>query len=385
MNKNNNFLMELVKASVYNEVLEAPKGNIDWKYIYKKSEEQNITGLVYSVLNKLSREFLPDENILKAFNTRMLTTVATCAKQYGEFTAVNKLMGDNNITFIGLKGCILRNMYPVPELRTMGDFDILTREADLPKLKNIFSERGYEIENDAYGIICKKGVIYWEIFTTIAEEFNIEPEKWDKMFFAETTEMYGITCPKPTYFFLHLIIHTGKHLTGTGAGIRNFCDIALYLRQYKEEIDFGFVEKACREQKYFKVYECIMAVMKQFWDIEFDMDISEKDINEIFDYMLLYGIYGKHDNSVVSQLIKRGNEDKSLVQKLFFPSIDVLKNRYKYLKKYPFLLPAAWVHRFFSGVFRLKYSVKQMADDTGDASRFVEERRKWLKKLDLRD
>lgn len=385
MNPNNKFLMKLVKSSVYNEMPPNIKENINWEYIYEKAKEQNIVGLVYYTLIKLNTNFLLDEKLMSAFNSCMLSTVTTCTKQYAEFFAVNKLMRDNGITFIGLKGCILRNMYPVPELRTMGDFDILTSETDLPRLKKLFNERGYEIENDAYGIICKKGIVYWEIFTTIAEEFAINPEKWDKLYFSETTEMYGITCPAPTYFFLHLIIHTGKHLTGSGAGIRNFCDIALFLQKYKEEIDFNIIGKACKEQGYFKVYKYIMAAMKQFWDIEFDMDIPEKDVDLLFDYMLLYGIYGKHDNSVVSQLIKRKNENESFVRKLFFPSVQVLKDRYKYLEKYPFLLPVTWVHRFFSGIFRLKYSVKQMLGDTGDASRFVEERRKWLKKLDLRD
>ena len=64
----------------------------------------------------------------------------------------------------------------------------------------------------------------------------------------------------------HLIIHTGKHLTGSGAGIRNFCDIALFLQKYKEEIDFNIIGKACKEQGYFKVYKYIMAAMKQFWE-----------------------------------------------------------------------------------------------------------------------
>lgn len=385
MNSYNKFLLKLVKASVYDEMPPNIKENINWEYIYEKTEEQNIIGLVYNAFIRLNTIFLPDEKLMTAFKSRMLATVTTCTKQYAEFTAVNRLMRDNGITFIGLKGCVLRNMYPVPELRTMGDFDVLVKEADLSKIREIFLERGYEIENDIYGIICKKGIVYWEIFTTIAGEFSINPEKWDKLYYSETTEMYGITCPTPTYFFLHLIIHTGKHLVGSGAGIRNFCDIALFLRQYKEEIDFNIIEEACREQGYFKVYEYIMAVMKQFWDIELDMEIPEKDIDALFDYMLLYGIYGKHDNSVVSQLIKRKNEDESFVRKLFFPSVYVLENRYKYLKKYPFLLPIAWVHRFFSGIFRLKYSVKQMINDTGDASKFVEERRKWLNKLDLRD
>lgn len=381
----NKYIVLLLKSSVCNTIPQLLQIIPDWNYIFLKAREQNITGLLYNSIIRMDKDRQPSDEVLSAFRSEMLTTVVASTGRYEEFLAVYNLMREKNITFIGLKGCVLRNFYPVPELRTMGDFDVLVKEADLSKIREIFLERGYEIENDVYGIICKKGIVYWEIFTTIAEEFAINPEKWDKLYFSETTEMYDITCPMPTYFLLHLIIHTGKHLVGSGAGIRNFCDIALFLQKYKEEIDFNIIEEACKEQGYFKVYEYIMAVMKQFWDIELDMDIPEKDVDALFDYMLLYGIYGKHDNSVVSQLIKRKNEDESFVRKLFFPSAHVLENRYKYLKKYPFLLPVAWVHRFFSGIFRLKYSVKQMINDTGDASKFVEERRKWLNKLDLRD
>ena len=218
----NKYIVLLLKSSMYNTIPPLLQITPDWDYIFLKAREQNITGLLYNSIIRMDKDRQPSDEVLSAFKSEMLTTVVASSGKYAEFLAVNNLMREKNITFIGLKGCVLRNLYSVPELRTMGDFDILTREADLPKLKKIFSERGYEIENDAYGIICKKGIVYWEIFTTIAEEFAINPEKWDKLYFSEITEMYGITCPAPTYFFLHLIIHTGKHLVGSADGIRNY-------------------------------------------------------------------------------------------------------------------------------------------------------------------
>ena len=161
---------------------------------------------------------------------------------------------NNGITPICLKGCVIKTLYPVPELRTMGDFDILVNKEDLKKIKQLFSEAGYNIKKDYAGIVCNKNNIIWEIFTSIHAEFKINTEYWNHMFIENKVKINGICCPCITLFFIHLIVHTGKHYMGRGTGIRNLCDISLFLNKYKKDIDFDFVEKVCKEQKYYKLY-----------------------------------------------------------------------------------------------------------------------------------
>jgi hypothetical protein len=371
MNYNNIYLIELMKAAIFDVIPLEPSAALDWEYIFDKAVEQNIAGLICCSVKKIKKEYLPEQDLVSKFMNNMFSTVMVGAKQHNEFVCINNLMKKEGLTFIGLKGCIIRDIYPVPELRTMGDFDVLVKKEQLNEIKRIFKDNNYKIENDAYGIVCSKGTVNWEIFYTIANEFNINSRKWDEVFFTEIINNDSLCSPKPTYFLTHLLVHTAKHLLGSGAGIRNLADIALYTRTYMDDIDFDIVEKSCKEQEYFDIYVQASKVQRKKCDV-------------FLDYMLLYGIYGKHDNTLLSQLTKRQNQDDSFVKKLFFPPKETLEHRYKYLKKYPYLLPYAWINRVFSAVFRWGFSVKRMVKDTRGAAKFSEDRDKWLDELGLK-
>ena len=386
MNYNNRYIVELAKATILDIDPIKPKQEVDWKYIYNKSVEQNITGLLFCSVKKLDTALQLSNNLLDIWNKTMLTTFSLNTQRYGEFLKINKLVSDKNIKYIGLKGCILRTLYPVPELRTMGDFDILVYPDDVKKIKEIFVSKGYSVQNDAFGIVCKKGNCYWEIFTTIEEEMRVEPQKWDKLFFENIVCENGILHPTPTYFLIHLIVHTGKHCLREGSGIRNLCDIALYINKYKSDIDFETVSTACKEQKVWNIYVYIMNAVKQFFDVDIsESNVPKKDSEQFVEYMMLNGVFGKQGNAIVPQAAKHEDDSIGGLRKILFPTVKMLDYRYKYLKKFPFLLPIAWIHRMFSAIFKWKYSFKQMAGDLKEAVEFSEEREKWINKLKLKD
>lgn len=380
------YLMSLIKAAIYNAVPEPPSENVDWNYVYDKSVEQNIAGLIYFAMNSMNGRLDISDELADKWRKYAMTSLAYSLNQFNEFERMNRRIKEKGIFFAGLKGCMLRSLYPVPELRTMGDFDILIKKEELPDIKQIFTSAGYTVQNDYTGIICSKKNIVWEIFYSLGEEFKNNTDKWDKLFREGIAEINGISCPDSTLFFLHLIVHTGKHYTTVGAGVRNLCDITLFLNKYKDSIDFDFVEKACREQGFYKLY-CHIINASHIWldaDTE-NISTVDTDAEGFVEYMLLYGIYGKNGNSILPQLTKNENKDESVVKKLFFPNIKSLEHRYKYLVKAPFLLPAAWFHRFISAVFRLNLSAERMIKDTRTAIDCSKVRDEWMKKLDIMD
>lgn len=386
MNYNDKYLIDLLNAVLYDSVPKLPRTDVNWEYIYNKSKEQNITSLVYSSINKIKDKINIDEEFCKKFEKQTILTSAYSVRQFSEFEKINSFFVDNGLTFIGLKGCILRNLYPVPELRTMGDFDILVEKEELSEIKDKFIKSGYEIKKDYVGITCFKNNITWEIFTSLEQEFKENTKYWDQKLLNNTTQISGINSPIPTLFFLHLILHTGKHCMSEGTGIRNLCDIALFLNKYRKDIDFDVVEKACKEQGYYKIYCHLINAAVEWFDADIDnINISKTDTEKFIEYMLLNGVFGKHGNTVLSQLTKTENKNDSIRKKLFFPSVDALKHRYKYLNDYPYLLPIAWINRFFSAVFKRKFSVLRMSKDVKAAVEYSETREYWLKELDLID
>ncbi|MBQ9519465.1 MAG: nucleotidyltransferase family protein, partial [Firmicutes bacterium] len=248
MDHNDRYIVELSRAAIFDDTPFRPEKDVNWEYIYEKSVEQKIAGLVFAAASKLAGENKPPDDILAKFNDEMFATIALTSGQNIEFARTVKAALEKNIRLIGLKGCIIRNIYPVPELRTMSDYDILTSPENLKDVRAFFENIGYGYGKDAFGCVFEKDLFYWEVFTTMGEEFRINTEKWDKYFFENTVEENGVYTVSPTAFLLHLIVHTGKHYVSTGAGIRNLMDIALYTAKYKDKIDFDLIKAACEEQ-----------------------------------------------------------------------------------------------------------------------------------------
>ena len=99
--------------------------------------------------------------------------------------------------------------------------------------------------------------------------------------------------------------------------------------------------------------------------------------------MLTYGVFGKVEqgNVLIPQVAKRSN-NVAAARKIFFPPVNMLDYKYRYLKKYPFLLPVAWIHRVFEAKRRWGYSVKDMLRSLRGAAKYSEEHKYWEKNWD---
>jgi hypothetical protein len=386
MNYNDKYMLELIRAAVFNACPTEYIEDIDWNYIYNKSVEQNIAGLVYCSISKLSKNLQPSESILKQWKQNMISTVVTMNISYSEFLRMNKYIRDKGLVFVGLKGCALRNLYPVPELRTMGDFDVFVRKNELSDIVRCFKEKNYTVEKDLFGVVAKKDNVYWEIFFSLEEEFQINTDKNNSLIFDNCIELDGMYVPNSTYFLAHVIIHTGRHYIEKGAGIRNLCDIALFISKYFEEIDFEILKAICKEQNYENIYCYVLNVTEQCFGLDLSrVDFERKNCDLFLEYTLLNGVFGKNDNVLIRQVSLDENENTKGLRRLFFPAAKTLENRYKYLKKCPYLLPIAWIQRILYGRFGKKVKFTRMLSDINDAMEFSEERLKWLKKLGLND
>ena len=386
MNYSDEYIIELSKAAIFNYKPINPLYELDWNYIFDKSIEQNIAGLIFPSLVKLDDEFKPNSLLIERWKKVMYSNIEFNSNMYNEFMKMINILKQYNIIVVGLKGCVLRNIYPTPELRSMGDFDVLVKKNDLKKIVEIFKENNYIISKDAFGITCKNKDAYWEIFYTLEEEFRNSFNIVDELAFNYNIETDFVNMLEYTIFLAHLIIHTGKHYVREGAGIRNICDIALFINKFKDYIDFEKVRKICIDENFENIYYYIMNSVKYFFDVDMsEIKIEKKNYKLFIEYMLLNGVFGKSDNTVVFQVSK--NEDDSVkgIRKLLFPSVKLLDYRYKYLKKMPFLLPFAWVHRFFSAIFKHKYSLKTMIYDTNEAIKFSYERLERLERLGIKD
>lgn len=264
---------------------------------------------------------------------------------------------------IFFKGFVVRNYYPVPELRTSGDVDFVIRREDREKSDAMMKELGYiplETWEPAYSY--RKGGEYYEIHTDVME-FDVSDRAdhvsyfshiWDHVRPAEVLRLPHALEFTPEFHFLYLLAHIAKHISGSGAGIRMYLDIAFFLRHFGESLDWNWVARELEKLCLADFANVAFCAVEQWFGVECPITPEPVDENVMADFLeftLAGGIYGYAGRDKALVFLKQQNRDREESSKFrtllyhAFPPAEVMENRYTYLQGRHWLLPAAWVHR----------------------------------------
>lgn len=78
---------------------------------------------------------------------------------------VKTLLKASEVPYIVFKGAVLKQSYPVPESRAMGDIDILIKECDRNKVKKLLTSNGFDC-------IKQNGPVYNYVKTMFCLKFT---------------------------------------------------------------------------------------------------------------------------------------------------------------------------------------------------------------------
>jgi hypothetical protein len=389
MNKNCKFIIELSKKALLNKSIDTMNITLteeEWGYLFIKLQEQSVIALIAESVISLPKALQP--NNIDDWRDTIIKTVYVMGKKNIEYERVVKLLCDVGITPLCLKGAVIKDLYPTPELRTMGDFDILIDADKRKKAEYILQENGYELKRDTLYTAIDKNGAHGEIFSSLEDDFRINPEYWDNEIKNNTYFKDNRLLLTPSYEFAYSIVHAAKHLTREGCGIRNLFDVIVLLKN-RDGIDLKLVEKICKVQGYENVLYYMLTAAECWYGISVDATIPRMNIDDterFVEYMLSYGIFGRDlaGNVLSRQVLRREGNGVCAFRRIFFPPAKMMWHKYRYLKKTPWLLPVAWIHRFITAVFIKKYSVKGMLTGIDESIRYGKERDNQLDELGLK-
>ena len=384
MTKEQEYIVKLSKAAIFEEQPEEPSENFDWEYIWSKAAEQNISGLLASAILRLPEDKQPKNK--NDWQRIMMETMFVMGRKFAEFERMMKRLADSDIEPICLKGIVVKDLYPIPELRTMGDFDIWVEKEQRETAEKVFADEGYSLYKDTLYSAMDKNGIHGELFVSLEDDFREQPEYWNDLLKSNTVcDTTGRRILNDTYELAYSIIHTAKHLTREGCGIRNILDAVLILIKKRESIDLHTVENICRAQGYEKVFVYILSAAEQWYGVSIEFEFERICSDLFLEYLLCYGIFGRsiEGNGLTKQVARREGDNVSMFRRMFFPPRKMMWHKYQYLKKSPLLTPVAWVHRIITAVFVKKYSLKKMASGIGESVNYGKDRAMWLSRLDI--
>lgn len=344
-------LSSICKSALFNQPLHSLP---DLEYIIPEAVKQTVFPLVYTALS--------GEHDLSAHQSQYFGIISKNAKVFEEHKLLHKLLSDNDIPYVFLKGCASARYYPDPLLRTMGDVDLLISPEDTEKVDSLLISAGYKKYSDSdnysthIGYKSKNGVV-----CELHRQINGIPQNsiGEKItaYFSDIFEKAVLVnseylCPCDFHHGLILLLHSSTHLLKEGIGLRHLCDWAIFIAKFNDQEFINLFEKPLKEIGLWKFAVILSATSVKYlgcppksWCKNCDQQIIDKLIEDIF----LGGNFGKKDVSRYQQIkyiSHRSNKtiDNSSAIRNSLCNISLkAKSEYNFVKKHSFLLPIGWI------------------------------------------
>ncbi len=370
MNCNEIFLINLLSAYINKENKKIDiSGDIDWEQMVNLADIHNVSGIIYVAL-KNNGCTLPKEINDKLYKS-FLTTALVSAKRDAEINNIIKLFTDNGIWHLMSKGYLIKNYYPDPELRTMGDIDILVKEEDLEKAMNVIRENGYTISKIYYNEVgFDKNNLHFELHDQLNEKIGngVNFGEYYKSKYKKAVQMEGLTYRLAHEdHFIYTIVHTAKHFSKSGCGIRMIMDAALFINHFGTSLDWKYIWDEFDKIR-LKSFAINIINLCKIWfnintegiisDSEFKLKVDSEFYDQLSEYILSAGVFGFYNRNSDFQVLKnqyiKDNKANSKGKNLlfwFFPDDDFMRMKFEWYKEKPkYYLPAAWVYRWFDSL-----------------------------------
>lgn len=349
--------------------------DFDWKSFVKFCSKHKILNLVSFGLKNYGGNI--PEIVSARLNESLLHSMAKEAQRDVEIELLSESFENNKIPHMILKGYIIKDIYPQPYLRSMGDVDILVGD-NLDKASEVITQLGFDfisseflhstfIKNKTFAVELHKSLIdesidkYYSYFCTGFERAELCEG-------CEYKYQYSIED-----FYIFLIAHMAKHYEISGTGIRSVCDIYVFNEHYKDSIDSKYIDTELEKIGLLKFNKKITEMSREWFGGNFN-----GSFDSVGEYIISGGVYGKFENHELNAFLINGSESKKkyLIRNIF-PEFNYMKERYSILNKIPILLPLFWIIRIFSTLFKskksIRYRLKGVADSSeNDSDRFTE-------------
>lgn len=174
-----------------------------------------------------------NENLFAEYQGAFLDSVYINNMQMQIFGEIKALLAKNGIKFVPFKGAVLRELYPDPEARTMGDIDLLIEKGRQKQVKVLLCANGFE--NTVCGSgewVYTKGGVITEIHTSLING-KIGNSTADEFFENAIQKAEFNGCEGrllPQYHFEYILAHLAHHFGNCGAGIKMVLDLAVMLK-----------------------------------------------------------------------------------------------------------------------------------------------------------
>lgn len=341
-------VITLMKSALTQESLPMP-ADFDMEQAAEAMRKHHMVTILYdgAVRCGISRQ-LP---VMKELFQNYCRALQRSEGQMRDVQRIEEAFEANGIDYMPLKGCKMKALYPKPELRYMGDADILIRVEQYPHIETVMKNLGfiYVTEGD-HEIKWNSDGLHLELHKRLIPSCNEDfyaclGEGWQLAKLHEGC-CYTMT-PEDEWVFL--FTHFSKHYRSGGIGCRYVADLWMYLRAHPD-MNEAYIRQELGKLQLLRFYENVRGLIA-LW---FEGGENNEVLQWMTDFIFASGSWGVLESRKLSVVLRdQGSSDSTIVSRLkcfvrtLFPGVDKLRDKYTVLKKAPWMLPLVWIYRPF--------------------------------------
>lgn len=314
------------------------------------------------------------EKFISSLRSAAISQVVSETRRGESFSAIYSHIISRGLHPLVVKGRLCAALYPNPEARISSDDDILIPEDEFARCLDELLALGLTIDepkkniNSAYEISLSGaeslGNVHIELHRRLFDPADKVFGGFNRFFDgvherrSEYRDTAFLSMP-PDEHLLYLILHAYKHFALRGVGVRQFCDIGLWAREYRGVIGWERLASSCREARAEVFAAAVFDIARTHLGIAVPDDVFplSGDVSSLplLCDSLSGGIYGSnsserlHSSTVTLDALgsSRGGRGRRSLMRSVFPPLEYMRGSYTYLEKHPALLPFSWFARLF--------------------------------------
>lgn len=368
--------LRIIDCAIHNHTLQLEE-KPDWSEIYSLLLRARLDGVTYRTVSELPSAQQPDSELLSYWKKQVLKRGVRQIMANQELKYVLAQARQRHINLIVFKGASLAALYPEPNMRFSSDSDLLVSSGQRSAAEDMLNQLGYTYYPEA----SKEYVPVYRIRSGNRRlSIELHERLWEDYTGKQVNLLASLRLDAPESFLSmdacdipittlgyeeHLvfqIFHIAKHFSLEGLRLSYLADIVLYVNAYFSHIDFQHFQSVMKELKYDMFCDFLfklgvtylgmnpLALSEEYRDLPLNEHVledlfmagqTEEDPGQAWASTELIASYFTRNTAVAST-------SKKQTLRTFFPAPGDLKDKFAYAKKYPLLLPLAWIHRFAS-------------------------------------
>lgn len=382
-------VLNILHTALYGNINNKLEKCVDWSEIDDIARKHVVLPLLLQGAVASPHSWNPPDDVKKAWKGYVIRSILHNEASMHAQAEVISILEASNIHCAVLKGSSIAVRYPRPEMRMLGDIDLLVREEQREDALAVLTNNGYHRHemDHAFHISLIKGGTYLELHYAVTQ-FPDTPvgHLIQKRLLTAIDRITTANIDQYTFPVLSevdqaiaLLLHMERHMVNIGIGLRQLCDWCMFIDTVSNETLYKHILPAIEECRLMQFAKMLTRVCERYlglsgekhkWCLSIDGAIADE---LLIDILASGNIKCGEEEHTTSSRIVMGEKDyrkKPLYVLVLRSLTSSAKQQYEICNKLPIIIPVFWLYipiRYFIRALkgdRPKQSIIKIAKHT---------------------